>query len=154
MGKRSPEAHIMTKKSAFDDMIADLQQQIDQQEDENFSPTVLKEYRHPSNFCLMEDPDAVGKIKGPCGDTMMIMLKIHQQKITKICFWTDGCGTSVACGSMLTKLIKGQSIEDVAKIKSEDLNRALDGLPDTHVHCTLLAVNTLKKALQSLENSQ
>ena len=65
-------------------------------------------------------------------------------------FWTDGCGTSIACGSMLTKMIQGKTIEETSTITSEKLNDALDGLPENHVHCTVLAVNTLRKTIEKL----
>ena len=65
-------------------------------------------------------------------------------------FWTDGCGTSIACGSMLTKIIKGKKIREIYDITSEELNDALDGLPENHVHCTVLAVNTLRKTIKNL----
>ena len=79
------------------------------------------------------------------------MLKIENDHIINVCFKTDGCGTSIACGSMLSKMIKDKTIEDVYTVASEDLNNALDGLPENHVHCTVLAVNTLKKALDKFD---
>jgi nitrogen fixation NifU-like protein len=81
---------------------------------------------------------------------MQIMLKIDNGKITAVRFWTDGCGTSIACGSMLTKMIKGKTIEEIFNITSEKLNDQLDGLPENHVHCTVLAVNTLRKTIKNL----
>ena len=80
---------------------------------------------------------------------MRIMLKIKNGIVVYVRFWTDGCGTSIACGSMLTKMIQGKTFEAASAVTSEDLNNALDGLPEDHVHCTVLAVNTLSKAIKN-----
>ena len=139
----------MSKEKDLEKLIEELQEKIENDEEVDFSKKVINEYRNPSNFGILENPDAVGKIKGPCGDTMEIMLKIKNNRITCIRFSTDGCGTSIACGSMLTKIVKDKTIDEVNIITSQDLNRALDGLPENHVHCTVLAVNTLRKAIDS-----
>lgn len=140
----------MNKKKNFEKIFEELQRKIEYEEETEFSKKVINEYRNPSNFGVIENPDAVGKIKGPCGDTMQIMLKISDDRVTEVSFWTDGCGTSIACGSMLTKMIKGKKIKDIYDITSEKLNDALDGLPENHVHCTVLAVNTLRKTIKDL----
>ena len=142
----------MSKEDDIEKIIKEIQTRIEYDEETEFSKKVIIEYRNPSNFGLIENPDAVGRIKGPCGDTMQIMLKIDNDRITNVRFWTDGCGTSIACGSMLTKMIKGKTIEEISNITSEKLNDELDGLPENHVHCTVLAVNTLKKTIKNLIN--
>jgi len=113
-----------------------------------YSQTVIREYRNPSNFGVIENPDALGEVKGPCGDTMKISLRIEDGKIRDACFWTDGCGATIACGSMLTKMIKGEALDGASAITSEKLTSALEGLPDEHMHCSKLAVNTLRKAIK------
>lgn len=140
----------MSKGDSFEKIIKEIQRKIEYEEETEFSKKVINEYRNPSNFGVIDNPDAVGKTKGPCGDTMQIMLKIDNGKVTDVRFWTDGCGTSIACGSMLTKMIKGKTIEEIFTITSEKLNDELDGLPENHVHCTVLAVNTLKKTIEKL----
>ena len=140
----------MSKGDSFEKIIKEIQRKIEYEEETEFSKKVINEYRNPSNFGVIDNPDAVGKTKGPCGDTMQIMLKIDNGKVTDVRFWTDGCGTSIACGSMLTKMIKGKTIEEIFAITSEKLNDELDGLPENHVHCTVLAVNTLKKTIEKL----
>ena len=139
----------MSKEKDLEKLIEELQEKIENDEEVDFSKKVINEYRNPSNFGILENPGAVGKIKGPCGDTMEIMLKIKNNRIKSVRFLTDGCGTSIACGSMLTKIVKDKTIDEVNIITSQDLNRALDGLPENHVHCTVLAVNTLRKAIDS-----
>ena len=139
----------MNKKKDFETLMKEMQRKIEYEEEADFSKTVIEEYRNPSNFGAIENPDAVGMIKGPCGDTMKIMLKIENGRVVDVRFLTDGCGTSIACGSMLTKIIHGKTFDEASAITSEDLNDALDGLPEDHVHCTVLAVNTLRKAIKN-----
>ena len=139
----------MIKEKDIEKIIEEIQSKIEYDEETDFSKKVISEYRNPSNFGVIESPDAVGMIKGPCGDTMKIMLKIENGRVGDVRFWTDGCGTSIACGSMLTKIIHGKTFDEASAITSEDLNDALDGLPEDHVHCTVLAVNTLRKAIKN-----
>jgi len=139
----------MSKEKDIEKIIEEIQYKIEYDEETVFSKKVIIEYRTPSNFGVMENPDAVGMIKGPCGDTMKIMLKIENGRVVDVRFLTDGCGTSIACGSMLTKIIHGKTFGEASAITSEDLNDALDGLPEDHVHCTVLAVNTLRKAIKN-----
>ena len=134
----------------FEKLLEELQRKIEYEEEATYSKVVIREYRNPSNFGVMENPDAVGVIKGPCGDTMKISLRIENERIIDACFWTDGCGATIACGSMLTKMIKGKTIEETADITEEQLTSALDGLPEEHMHCSKLAVNTFQKAIEKL----
>ncbi len=132
----------------FEKLLEELQRKIEYEEEETYSKVVIREYRNPSNFGVIENPDALGEVKGPCGDTMKISLRIEDRKIRDACFWTDGCGATIACGSMLTKMIKGKTIEEASDITSEKLTKALEGLPKEHMHCSRLAVNTLRKAIK------
>ncbi len=136
----------------FEKLIKELQRKIEFDEEETYSKVVIHEYRNPNNFGVIDDPDGVGKIKGPCGDTMKITLKIDRGKIKNAYFWTDGCGATIACGSMLTKMIIGESLENVINISSSKLIKSLERLPKENYHCSVLAVNTLKKAIKDYNN--
>ena len=133
-------------------IIEELQRKIEYDEEETYSKIVIQEYRNPSNFGVLEEPDAIGEIKGPCGDTMKITLQIKNQKIKKALFWTDGCGATIACGSMLTKKIKDKTLEEASEISSSKLLEILGGLPKEHHHCSVLAINTLMKAIKKYKN--
>jgi len=133
----------------FIKFLEELQRKIEYEEEQTYSKVVIREYRNPSNFGDIENPDAVGKIKGPCGDTMKISLKIEKGSIKDACFWTDGCGATIACGSMLTKIIKGKTLRDANEISITQLLEALEGLPIEHHHCTVLAINTLQEAIKN-----
>ena len=137
----------MKEDDGLDEMVRGLQEQIDAEEEKDFSAKVLREYRNPQNVGRIEDADCVGKISGPCGDTMEISMDVGDNRIQRVLFMTDGCGPSIACGSMTTRMAAGKTIEEALKIKDLDILDALDGLPDENRHCAKLAVDTLHKAL-------
>ncbi len=114
---------------------------------EVFSETVLEHAYNPRNVGEISDADGVGKITGTCGDTVQIQIRVENGRIRESRFLTDGCGTSIACGSMLTEMIKDRTIEEALMIRSDDLLRSLDGLPEEYVHCSVLAVDTLHAAI-------
>ncbi len=140
----------MDKNAAeLDRFVESLQQEIYREEEAIYSKEVIQEYRNPQNVGRMSDPHASAVMKGPCGDTMEIYLKISEKKVENILFMTNGCGPSMACGSKLTKMVKGKKIDEITAITKEDLLIALGGLPDESKHCAKLAVDTLQKALGS-----
>jgi nitrogen fixation NifU-like protein len=138
----------------FVKLLEKLQQKIENEEEETYSKIVIREYRNPSNFGVLANPNAVGEIKGPCGDTMKITLYINDDKIVKANFWTDGCGSTIACGSMLTKIIKGKTLKEAKSFSTSQLLKNLEGLPKDHYHCTVLAINTLKKAIKNHDDEK
>ena len=144
----------MNKDKDFEEMVKELQRKIDRDEEETYSKKVIKEYRNPSNFGFIENPDATGQIKGPCNDTMRMDLKIKSNMIHDARFWTDGCGASLACGNMLTSMIKGKNIDEANSISSEQLLEVLDGLPKEHQHCAKLAVDTLYKVIRDYHKKE
>ena len=138
-----------SQTSDFERWVAALQQALLERERELFSATVLQEARQPQNLGVIMDADRHAVLLGPCGDTMEIFLRLQDSRILRAAFMTDGCGPTVACGSMLTKMAQGKSLEEVAAIEAADLIIALDGLPPEHVHCATLAVHTLRQALDA-----
>lgn len=131
----------------FDRLVAELQQEIEEQERGFYSDKVIEEARNPSNLGRMVEPDVRGMVRGWCGDTMEFYLRLDGERITEATFMTDGCGATVACGSMLTRIARGMLLEEAGGIMPQDLIVALDGLPEEHAHCTELAVSTLQNAL-------
>ena len=138
----------MSKSIDFQEMVKNIQRKIDNDEEKIYSKKVIKEYRHPINFGNLEKPDATGKIKGPCGDTMRIDLQVVNNVIQDARFWIDGCGDSIACGNILISMIKGKNIDEADAITSEFLLEVLDGLPKEYQHCAKLAVDTLHKVIE------
>ena len=131
----------------FDRMVEALQRQISEQERALYSAKVIEEAYNPRNLSRIAEPDAYAVVRGWCGDTMEIYLRLDGERIQEITFMTDGCGPSVACGSKLTAMMQGMSLEEARKIKPEDLIAALDGLLEESVHCAELAVSTLQEAM-------
>jgi len=103
---------------------------------------------NPRNMGETEDADGFGRVTGPCGDTMEIWLRVRNNMVVTATFMTDGCGTTIAAGSMLTELVKGKSIAQALRIGQQDILNALSGLPEDSKHCALLAANVLKEALK------
>ncbi len=126
----------------------DLQAQAIADARKIYSETVIDHAMNPRNLGTMENFDGFAKITGPCGDTMEVWLKVKSNTITDIYFMTDGCGTSIASGSMATELAKGKSIGGVLQMSQQDVLEALGSLPEDSQHCALLAANTLKAAIR------
>ena len=130
--------------SEFDE----LEQQITTEMRRVYSETTIDHALNPRNVGSIPHADGFGTITGPCGDTMEIWLKINDGKVKEATFWTDGCGTSIASGSMVTELAKGKSVTEAQRITQEDILDALGGLPEENAHCALLASNTLREAIK------
>ncbi len=122
---------------------------------DRLSETARDHAQHPRNLGPLSDADGHARVTGPCGDTMEFWVTVADGKITKASFTTDGCGPSLACGSITTVLAKGRPVEDAAGLRQEDIVAALGSLPEEHWHCALLAANTLNAACQgSLKRQQ
>jgi nitrogen fixation NifU-like protein len=113
-----------------------------------YSEATIDHSMNPRNLGDLEDADGFAKVIGPCGDTMEIWLKVKNGAIRDASFMTDGCGTSVASGSMVTEMAKGKNISEAQEINQQDVLSALGGLPEESEHCALLAANTLKEAIR------
>ena len=116
----------------------------------SYTEAVLDHFRNPRNMGEMKNPDAEATVGNPvCGDVMKIMLRIKENKIDDIKFQTMGCAAAIASSSMLTELAKGKSLEDAKKITNEDVAKALGQLPPIKIHCSNLAADALRKAIEA-----
>jgi nitrogen fixation NifU-like protein len=113
-----------------------------------YSETAVEHSMNPRNLGDMEDADGFAKVTGSCGDTMEIWLKVKGGTNANASFLTDGCGTSIASGSMVTELAKGKSVSEAQRLSQQDVLNALGGLPRESEHCALLAADTLKEAIR------
>ena len=113
-----------------------------------YSETAIDHSMNPRNVGDMEDVDGFAKVIGSCGDAMEIWLKVKNGTIAGATFMTDGCGTSIASGSMVTEMAKGRTILEAQRISQQDVLSALGGLPEESEHCALLAADTLKAAIR------
>jgi len=140
----------MTKNN--DDDVArftrELQEQIMAELRRTYSPAVIDHWQNPRNFRKLEGADGYAKNLGSCGDTMEMFLKIKDETITECSFQTDGCGTTVVCGSVATELAAGKTfLEALGSVSAAGILRILGGLPDSSVHCAQLAAETLRRAM-------
>ncbi len=113
-----------------------------------YTETVIDHAMNPRNVGSIQEADGFASVTGSCGDTMEMWLKVKDDRIRKATFWTDGCGTSIAAGSMVTELVKGKAVSAALRITRQEVLDALGGLPEESMHCALLAANTLKQAIR------
>ena len=114
-----------------------------------YSEKVMEHFRNPRNVGAIENADGVGEVgNAKCGDIMKIYLKIEDDIIVDVKFETFGCGSAIASSSMATELIKGKPISEALALTNKAVVEALDGLPAHKVHCSVLAEEAIKKALQ------
>ena len=113
-----------------------------------YSEKVMDHFRNPRNVGVIEDADGIGEVgNAKCGDIMKMYLKIDDDTITDVKFETFGCGSAIASSSMATELIKGQPLSEALKLTNKAVAEALDGLPDYKMHCSVLAEEAIKKAI-------
>src|SRR4030042_3489166 len=124
----------------------ELQEEVNAEMQKIYSETVIDHAMNPRNVGSRDNADGFARITGPCGDTMEIWLRVRNDSIVEASFMTDGCGTSIAAGSMVTELAKGKNATQALKVSQQDVLSALGGLPEESQHCALLAANTLKEA--------
>jgi nitrogen fixation NifU-like protein len=142
-------------ENELDKWAEELQQSILEKMGEIYSEVVMEHWRHPFNFKELEHPDGYAKIKGPCGDTMEIFLRVQDDgKIIEAAFLTDGCGTSIASGSVCVSVAQGKTLAEARSIDQKMLLDVMKGLPEEDQHCPLLAANTLHKAIVNAEETR
>jgi nitrogen fixation NifU-like protein len=113
-----------------------------------YSEAVVEHSMDPRNLGELEDANGFARVTGPCGDTMSMWVKLEGARIINASFLTDGCGPTIASGSMVTEMVKGKSIGEAEKTTQRDVLDALGGLPQESEHCALLAANTLRAAIR------
>lgn len=118
---------------------------------EPYSEKVLTLAYEPLNVGKIESASGVGYIKGTCGDSIHVYIKTDHDQIIGATFLTDGCGATLACGSAVTELAKGKSCYNASKMTVQEVIGYLDGLPASHVHCAVLAIKALHKAIKNCE---
>ena len=113
-----------------------------------YSEKVMDHFRNPRNVGIIEDADGVGEVgNAKCGDIMKMYLKIDDGVISDVKFETFGCGSAIASSSMATELIKGKPVEDAMELTNNAVAEALDGLPAYKMHCSVLAEEAIRSAI-------
>ena len=120
-----------------------------------YNDTVMDHFLNPRNMGDVESADGVGEVgAAACGDIMKISLKIRDGKIEDARFKTFGCGSAIASSSMATELIKGRTLEEAKHFSNQEVVDALGGLPPVKIHCSVLAEEALKAAIEDYEAKQ
>lgn len=114
-----------------------------------FNETVIDHFMNPRNVGEIDDADAVGQAGNPeHGNTMRLYLKVHNGIITDAKFKTFGCSAAIASSSITTELLKGKSIDEAPLLTHEEILRALGGLPETKIHCSVMAEQAVRAAIE------
>lgn len=122
---------------------------------EQYSEKVIDHFRSPKNMGEIKDADGIGTVGNPvCGDLMKIFIKVKDNRIQDIKFKTFGCAAAIATSSMITELAKGKTLDEAEKISREDVASNLDGLPPVKMHCSNLAADALKAAIQDYQSKK
>ena len=117
-----------------------------------YSEKVMDHFRNPRNVGVLEDANGIGEVgNAKCGDIMKMYLKIEDGIVKDVKFETFGCGSAIASSSMATELIKGKPVSEVKTLTNKAVAQALDGLPDYKMHCSVLAEEAIKSALEDYQ---
>jgi len=120
-----------------------------------YTEKVMDYFLHPRNMGEISDPDGIGMVGNPtCGDVMYLYIKVKDGKIADIRFKTMGCAAAIATSSMLTELAKGKTLKEAKKLSRNDVANALGGLPPIKMHCSNLAADALRKAIEDYEKKK
>ena len=120
-----------------------------------YSEEVMEHFRNPRNVGDMENPDGTGHVGNPvCGDIMELYIKVDNNVITDAKFKTFGCGAAIATSSMVTEMVKGKTIEEALEVSNKAVAEALGGLPPIKMHCSVLAEEALRSAIDDYHSKQ
>ncbi|MBA3065295.1 Fe-S cluster assembly scaffold protein NifU [bacterium] len=118
-----------------------------------YSDKVMEHFRNPRNVGEIKDADGIGKVGNPvCGDIMNLYIKVKDGVIIDAKFKTFGCGAAIATSSITTELVKGKTIEEALKLSNQAVTEALGGLPAVKRHCSVLAEEALKSAIDDYKS--
>jgi nitrogen fixation NifU-like protein len=116
---------------------------------ELYNDTVLDHFRHPRNTGVLEGAEAVGKaVNSACGDVLHLYLQIEDDHVRAARFQTFGCAAAIAAGSCLTEMVTGRTLDELRGLRRQDVVDALGGLPPMKVHCSVLAEDAIRAALE------
>ena len=117
-----------------------------------YSEKVMDHFRNPRNVGIIEDANGIGEVgNAKCGDIMKMYLKLEDGIVKDVKFETFGCGSAIASSSMATEMIKGKPVSEVKQLTNKAVAEALDGLPDYKMHCSVLAEEAIKLALEDYQ---
>ena len=120
-----------------------------------YNEKVMETFKNPKNVGEIENPDGIGTVGNEvCGDIMQITLRIENDVITDAKFKTFGCAAAIATSSTATEMVKGMTVEEALKLTNKRVIDALGGLPPQKIHCSVLAEEAIKKAIDDYRAKQ
>ena len=120
-----------------------------------YSDKVMDHFRNPRNVGVIEDANGIGEVgNAKCGDIMKMYLKIENDIIEDVKVETFGCGSAIASSSMATEMIKGKPVSEAMQLTNKAVAEALDGLPDYKMHCSVLAEEAIRSALEDYQKKK
>ncbi|MFH1701242.1 MAG: Fe-S cluster assembly scaffold protein NifU [Candidatus Zixiibacteriota bacterium] len=120
-----------------------------------YTDKVMDHFQNPRNAGEIENPDGIGTVGNPtCGDIMTIYIKVENDVLVDVKFKTFGCGAAIASSSFTTELVKGKNIDDVLSFTRNDVAEGLGGLPPIKMHCSNLAMDALKAAIEDYQKKK
>ena len=124
-------------------------------DDLSSNPLVQDHFLNPRNVGDLLDADGVGEVgAASCGDVVRVGLKVRDNRIVEARFRTYGCGTAIACSSMVTELIRGRTVDEANSLTNDQVSAAFGGLPATKAHCSILAEEAVKAAIADYRKKQ
>jgi len=131
----------------FDGFVEDLQNQIYEEARATYGDVAFERWLNPIYMGTIDNPEGYAHLKGSCSDTMQVFLNFRDGRVNKASFQTDGCASSVVCGSFAAEMAIGKDPDELLKITGDVILKKLGGLPKEDEHCAFLAGDTLQKAL-------
>lgn len=122
---------------------------------DEYTEKVMDHYEHPRNVGVVENPSGIGVVGNPaCGDVMKLSIEVKDDVIVDARFKTFGCGAAIATSSMVTEMIKGKKLDEALKVSNKAVAESLGGLPKVKMHCSVLAEDALKAAIDDYTKKQ
>ena len=121
----------------------------------NYTKELLKHFNNPKYVKKIKNPDGVGEVGNiQCGDIMHLEIKVEDNKIEDIGFHTFGCAAAISSSDVVCELVKGKILEEAEKITKDDIIKKLGGMPPIKVHCSVLGISALKKAIENYKEKK
>jgi nitrogen fixation protein NifU and related proteins len=118
-----------------------------------YSAPLLDHFEHPRNAGEVANPDATAQVENPaCGDVLKLTLKLKDGRISEIRFRAKGCVPAMACGSAVTELIQGKTVQEARSLRAQDVVDAVGGLPEASGHASHLAIDALAAVLKEIKS--
>ena len=130
-----------------DDFVKGIQEQMDMETKEAYGAKASERWTNPFNQGILVDPDGFARVSGRCGDTMEIYLKFENDRVKEASFQTDGCGSSMVCGSFAAEMALGKNPDEIMEITGDAILEKFGSFPKEDEHCAFLAQETLHEAL-------